>query len=236
MSAEPQSPPSPGVSPPGMNRRAACATIAAGAALSLPGCVNFSSMFSKMFFGDPHIDASFKQQTGVRLNDKTSVIVYCTAPTTVLDRHPSLSFDLQKQLTQRMERRNIAVVDANRVSREIDNRGGRATPALIARLFEDVDYLVHVSVAAFDLEEPNSPNLLRGYAGGMLHGYALRGGQDSGGRQAVQIFQKEFQVEHPNHPVPRESMSPLAFEKKFLDVVSEQLGRVFYDFRSSELF
>jgi hypothetical protein len=56
------------------------------------------------------------------------------------------------------------------------------------------------------------------------------------GRFASQIFEKEFQVEHPSHPVPRDSISQNTFEKQFLDHLSDELGRVLYDFRTSELF
>jgi hypothetical protein len=203
--------------------------------LSCPGCINVSAMMSKMILGDPQVDASFKSRTGVKLSDEHTVIVYVTAPTSVLDVHPSLSLDLQKQIAQRMELRKINVINPNDVSRAVEDKGSSPSPALIARLFPQADYILHVGVGAFDCREPNSPNLYHGYATGMIQGYAVRGGDPEGPRLPSEIFQQEFQIEYPTHPVPRDSTSLSAFEKQFLDRVSNELGRVFYDFRTSDI-
>jgi hypothetical protein len=207
----------------------------AAAVLALPtGCVNISAMVSKMILGDPQIAASFRQRTGVTLSDKHTVIVYCTAPTTVLDDHASVALDLQKQLSQQMGRRGIHVVSPNEVSRAVDDNGGRADHAFLARKFPEADYIFTISLGAFDCEEPNSPNLFRGFASGMIRGYEAKG-EEAGSRHAIQIFEQEFQVEHPTHPVPRDSISPSTFEKQFLDRLSNELGHFFYDFRTSEI-
>jgi hypothetical protein len=197
------------------------------------GCVNLGAMFSKMFLGDPQIDASFKQRTGVELKNK-QVIIYCTAPATLPDEYSSIAFDLQKQISQRMELRGIKVISPNQVSRAVDDKGGQAEPAMLASTFPDVEYILIINLGNFDCREPNSPNLYRGFASGMIHGYAARGDAD-GARHASRIFEKEFQVEHPTHPVPRDSMSLSAFSKQFLDRLSDEIGRVFYDYRTSDI-
>jgi hypothetical protein len=218
-----------------VTRRRALSIAAVGGILAASGCVNITAMMSKMILGDPQIDASFRRQTGVKLSDEHTVIVYCTSPTFVLDRYPSLSLDLQKQIAQRMSLREINVINPNDVSRAVDAKGGQPTPQLIARLFPEADYVMHIGVAAFDTQEPNSPNLLRGYAGGLIRGYALHGEKTEGARHPVEVFQHEFQVDFPSHPIPRDSTSPSTFEKQFLDRLSDELGRVFYDFRTSEI-
>lgn len=218
------------------SRRHAIALIVGGLLLgSSAGCVNVSAIMSKMILGDPQVDASFKNRTGVKLSDKHTVIVYVTAPTSVLDEHPSLSLDLQKQVAQRMQLRKINVINPNDVSRAVENKGATPKPDVIASLFPQADYILHIGVAAFDCREPNSPNLYHGYAGGMIQGYSVRSGESGSQRFPSEIFQQEFQIEYPTHPVPKDSTSSSAFEKQFLDRVSDELGRVFYDFRTSDI-
>jgi len=214
--------------------RRAVAAMALIVAASTGGCVNISAMISKMVLGDPQIDASFKQQTGVTLDDKHPVLVFCTAPASVADDHSSIAYDLQKQISNRMELHKIKVIESSRIWRAVDDKGGRTDPQSLATMFPEAEYLIMINLGGFDCVEPNSPNLLRGYAGGIMRGYAVRA-SDSG-RFASQIFEKEFQVEHPSHPVPRDSISQNTFEKQFLDHLSDELGRVLYDFRTSELF
>lgn len=219
-----------------MHRPFPTAAFAVALLLVSTGCVNITAMMSKMILGDPQISASFRQRTGVTLSDEHTVIVYCTAPTTVLDEYPSVNIDLQKQLSQRMQRRGIKIVSSNDVSRAIDDNGGRADHNILARKFPQADYVFIISLGAFDCKEPNSPNLFRGFSAGMIRAYAAKGDAAEGtARHAIQIFEQEFQVEHPTHPVPRDSISPSTFEKQFLDKLSDELGRVFYDFRSSEI-
>jgi hypothetical protein len=204
-------------------------------ALGLSGCINGSAMLAKMILGDPQVDASFKQRTGVSLEDEHRVVLVVTAPTSLGEEHSSVTLDLQEILARKLERRGIELVDVDDVARAIDDQGGRLDVRRLARKFPEADYLLHISVGSFSCREPQSAELLRGHAAGMLLGYELRGDEPDE-RHCVQVFEQEFTVEHPTHPVPRDSTSLSAFEKQFLDRLSNELGRVFYDFRTSEAF
>jgi hypothetical protein len=200
------------------------------------GCINFGAIMSKMILGDPHIESAFRQRTGVRLSEKNTVIMFASAPVTVMDENGSLTYDVIEQMSRRFGLRKINVVNPNDVSRVIDRKAGNAEPAMLAREFPQSDYLVHIKFSGYGIKEPNSPNLYRGYAAGIAYAWAARGGGEEGGsRHVSQIFEQEFQVEHPKHPVSRDTMSINAFEKQFVDEISKKLGNLFYDHATSEM-
>lgn len=224
---------SPRSAPRALSRRSLLAALALGTTSA--GCINFGAIMSKMIIGDPHIESAFRQRTDVRLGDKNTVIIFATAPVTVMDDNGSLTYDVVEQMSRRFALRKINVVNPNDVSRVIDRKAGEADPLMLAREFPQSDYLIHIKFNGYGIKEPNSPNLYRGYAAGISYAWAARGGGEEGGpRHIVQIFEQEFQIEHPKHPVSRDSMSINAFEKQFVDEISKKLGNVFYDHQTSE--
>jgi hypothetical protein len=217
-----------------LRRRAFLAALAAGTASA--GCINFGAMMSKMILGDPVVEASFRQRTGVRLSEKNNVILFASAPVTVVDENGSLTYDVSDRMARRFGLRKINVVSPNDVQRVIDRKAGSADPAMLAREFPQSDYIIHIKFGGYGIKEPNSPNLYRGYAAGIAYAWAARGGGDEGSpRHVAQIFEQEFQIEHPKHPVSRDSMSINAFEKQFVDEISKKLGNLFYDHSTSEI-
>jgi hypothetical protein len=217
-----------------LRRRAFLVALAAGTASA--GCINFGAIMSKMILGDPVTEASFHQRTGVRLSDKNNVILFATAPVTVVDENGSLTYDVINQMGRRFELRKINVVNPNDVMRVIDRKAGATDPTMLAREFPQSDYIIHIKFNGYGIKEPNSPNLYRGYAAGIAYAWAARGGGEEGGpRHVSQIFEQEFQIEHPKHPVSRDSMSINAFEKQFVDEISKKLGILFYDHPTSEI-
>jgi hypothetical protein len=217
-----------------LRRRAFLLALAAGTASA--GCINFGAIMSKMVLGDPVAESAFHQRTGVRLSDKNNVILFASAPVTVIDENGSLTYDVIDQMARRFSLRKINVVNPNDVSRLIDRKAGAANPAVLAREFPQADYVIHIKFNGYGIKEPNSPNLYRGYAAGIAYAWAARGGGEDGSpRQVSQIFEQEFQIEHPKHPVSRDSMSINAFEKQFVDEISKKLGIVFYDHSATEI-
>jgi hypothetical protein len=216
-----------------LHRRAFLLALATGTASA--GCINFGAMMSKMILGDPITESSFHQRTGVELSAKNKVILFASAPVTVVDENVSLTYDVIDQMTRRFQLRKIGVVNPTEVSRVIDGKAGAQDPAFLARHFPESDYIIHIKFSGYGIKEPNSPNLYRGYAAGLAYAWVARGGGDDGPRHVSQIFEQEFQIEHPKHPVSRDSMSINAFEKQFVDEVSKKLGILFYDHLTSEI-
>lgn len=217
-----------------LRRRAFLLALAAGTASA--GCINFGAMMSKMILGDPVTQSSFHQRTGVGLSAKNNVILFASAPVTVADENTSLTYDVIDQMARSFSLRKIGVVNPNDVSRVIDRKAGAQDPMFLAREFPQSDYIIHIKFSGYGIKEPNSPNLYRGYAAGIAYAWAVRGGGEEGGpRHVSQIFEEEFQIEHPKHPVSRDSMSINAFEKQFVNEVSKKLGQLFYDHLTSEM-
>lgn len=216
-----------------LRRRAFLLALAAGTASA--GCINFGAMMSKMILGDPITEASFHQRTGVELSAKNKVILFASAPVTVVDQNESLTYDVIDQMARRFSLRKIGVVNPNDVQRIIDRKAGAMDPNVLAREFPESDYIIHIKFSGYGIKEPNSANLYRGYAAGLAYAWVARGGEEGRPRHVSQIFEQEFQIEHPKHPVSRDSMSLNAFEKQFVDEVSRKLGNLFYDHPTSEI-
>ncbi|HVJ86450.1 MAG TPA: hypothetical protein VM452_12450 [Caulifigura sp.] len=215
-------------------RRSFLVALALG--VPMAGCVNAGALISKMVIGDPEVQSKFHARTKVALGKKNRVIMFATAPVLVMDENSSLTFDVIQQMSRRFELRKINVENPNDVSRVIDRKAGDTDPTMLAREFPQADYLIHIKFNGYGIKEPNSPNLYRGYAAGIAYAWAARGGGEDGGpRQVIQVFEEEFQIEHPKHPVSRDSMSINAFEKQFVDEVSDKLGNIFYDHKTSEI-
>jgi hypothetical protein len=222
------------VQPLRLSRRSLLAAFAMGTAAS--GCINAGALISKMVLGDPHVESAFRSRTGVKLGPKNTLILFASAPVAVIDANGSLTYDVIEQMSRKFALRKINVINPNDVARVIDRKAGSLDPLMLAREFTAADFLIHIKFNGYGIKEPNSPNLYRGYAAGLAYAWAARGGgEDAEPRHVVQIFEQEFTVEHPRHPVSRDSMSINAFEKQFVDEISERLGHVFYDHKTSEI-
>ena len=200
---------------------------------SQSGCSLFV-MAGKMFFGDPKLECTFNQRTGIDLvHEYKQVLVVCSTPETIAGHLPSLRYDLADGLIRRLKRRGVTIVDPNRVATWIDDHGGLWND--LSELAEDfdADYILHVDLSEFDYREENSPTLFRGRAVGNVFVYAVR--PEAGRRLVEQIFVQEFTSVHPaNYPVSADRMSAKAFQTRYLDRITTQLAQMFYDHRVSE--
>ncbi|QDT45509.1 hypothetical protein Pan241w_56340 [Gimesia alba] len=201
--------------------------------LSASGC-SLYVMAGKMFFGDPLITCEFTKRTKVDLTeDKKKVLVICSTPESIRSDYPSLNYDLLEQITYRLKRQDIEVMDTGEVATWLDDNGGVWNDVdELAENFE-VDYIIHVDIDEFDYREPNSPNLLRGKAFGNVSAYEVM--EADGMRRALEVFSSEYTSEYPSHlPVSIEQESPKVFRKKYLDRIADQIGRFFYNYHAGD--
>ncbi|MEW4526094.1 hypothetical protein [Maioricimonas sp. JC845] len=215
--------------------------VLAGLLLCHSGCINVFAIAGKMLLGDPMVPSTFEQRTGVDLSEGLDrVIVVCSAPHGVTDEFDALPLDLQERLYREMGRRGIDVVKPDEVASVLDETGGRIDPQRLAREFDDVAYIFHVDVEQFTLLESGSPNLYRGRSAGNVYGYEARSVDphaDVERRHVVKVFEQEFGSEYPRaHPVTADSTPIRVFQRRFLDHLSEVVGRNFYDVRTTEAF
>ena len=116
-------------------------TAAAVIPLSVGGCSLFV-MAGKMFFGDPKVAASFKNQTGVDLTEgQKSLLVVCRSPHLILNSAPTFEYDLTDGLLRRLKQKGVKVVSPDKVLRWLDDNGGEFEDVReLARDF-DVDFI-----------------------------------------------------------------------------------------------
>jgi hypothetical protein len=201
------------------------------------GCQSWA-VVGKMLIGDPKVDAPFKVGTGQSLEEEdVKVALVCTAPDSVLTEYDSVAIDVQEELERLMSRRGITMIDSDDVTNVLNREGGQFDVQLIVEKL-DADYVLHIDIEYFDHRVPNSKNLYHGLAGGYAYGYeVVRDENAASGLHAIKVFEREFRSEYPGaHPVPVDRTPERVFRNRFIDSLSADLGRMFYDFRTQEAF
>jgi hypothetical protein len=91
-------------------------------------------------------------------------------------------------------------------------------------------------VEEFSCRDVGSRELFKGRADGKIYAYEVRHTDAAKPVAAVRVFEKEFRCEYPaSHPISRDTMSEKVFQRRFIDGLSDLLGRTFYDVKTSEL-
>lgn len=203
---------------------------------TVSGCTSWA-VVGKMLVGDPTVKSDFRKKTGKSLEDGVKVALVCTAPDSVLSEYDSVAVDIQEQLERLMERRGISMVDSDDVTFVLNRQGGQFDAQLIAEE-TDAEYIMHIDVEYFDHRVANSAQLYHGIAGGYVYGYEIvDSGESTLGKRATRVFEQEFKSEYPGkHPIPADRTPERVFRNRFIDSLSGELGRMFYDFKTQEAF
>ena len=198
------------------------------AATSLPGC-SLGVMFGKMLFGDPKLKCQFRAATGVDLTKgEKSILLACSAPHSVLARTPSIQIDIVDRMSRTLDIRGVKVVSADDVAAWFDDHGEWGDFSELAERF-DADYVMNISIDEFSLDVPDSKNLQQGKVAGKVQVLDCSGGGDPTG-----AFERNFSLQFPEYPVPKENRSEHLFTESFLDRTSLTLAQFLYDHRASE--
>ena len=200
---------------------------------SQSGCSLFV-MAGKMIWGDPMIPSAFRQRTGVNLaKEQKELLVLCSTPASIKLDKPALEIDLTDRVIRRLKRNGINVVAADRVSRWIDDNGGRWDDVSEIAAEFDTDYIAHIELTRMSFRVDSSPQLQRGRAEGNVSVYEVREIGDS--KEPIRVFVNEFQTEHPGlHPISVDEVSPDVFEQRFVKHLSTELSHHFNDHRLSD--
>lgn len=203
-------------------------------AVGLTGCSLFV-MAGKLLYGDPKIPSPFSIGTGYDLvEDELTVLVIFTTPESVKSEFASVEFDLTEETIRRLKRHEIEVIKSDDVATFIDDNGGFwEDESELAQHF-DADIIVHVDLDTFTCTEENSPWMLRGRAEGTLYAYRVQKVGDD--KVAQEIFVREFTSTHPRQsPVSSDSISRSAFQKRYVDLMAQQVAQMLHDHRASDL-
>lgn len=201
----------------------------------LSGCSLFV-MAGKMLFGDPKIDSTFKERTGVDLvEEEKTLLVICRTPYTVQNSMPSLEYDLTDGILRRLKQRKIKTVSPDKVAVWMDENGGEiGNPSLLAKDF-DCDFIAVVEVSSLSFYEENSRDMLRGHASGSIRAFEVKSTEGDDSKRASLVYSGEFTSQYPEFsPVSIHSVSERTFQKQFLNQLATQISRHFHDYRMSE--
>lgn len=201
------------------------------------GCMKVMAITGKVLFGDPVSTSMFEQRTTVRLKDGHTVGLICTAPLTIADDFDGVHLDVQEEVIRRMRVHGLDVLHSDRLIDAMDSAGGRFNERAIAEAVPEMEYLLHVELTKFTIYEELSPTLYRGRAEGTVSGYQVHRSGETGVVETIPVFDHDFSIEYPSsHPISTDQMSKSTFVSRCVDEMSDQIGRMFYDVPTSELF
>ena len=206
------------------------------AMMVLPGC-SLGVMIGKMFFDDPKMKSVFREATGTDLTDgQKTILVACSTSHQILSKHPGVRIDIVDKMSRILDTRNVKLVSPDDVATWFDDHGEWGDFSELANSF-DADYVMHIDLKTFNVEVPDSPNLLQGKAEGRVAIMEVKvSGKNKDKKKASTVVERSFKVMFPTtYPIPRESRSEEMFTENFLDRISAQLARMLYDHRPSEI-
>jgi hypothetical protein len=198
------------------------------------GCSLFV-MAGKSLFGDPEVTAPFSKAANVDLRTgKHRVLLVASTPEAIKSEFPTTNTDLLERVARHLKRAGVDVINSNKVATWLDDNGGYWDhPDELARAF-DADYIIHLEIDQFRLQDTSSPDLYQGFASGAVYGYEVRTGDR--GKTAYRIFNRAFDKEYPEgHPKLSDRMSRHSFHHEFLDRTGLQMAQLLYNFRTSEI-
>ena len=228
---------------PQWRERAGAIVIAMTVLLTSSGCSALTLMVSKAVFGDAHTDNAYFAATGKTLaKGKRTVVIFVSAPTAITKDLSTLPIDLQIELTTKMKRNGVSVIDSDKVTNILDKSGGRFDATKLAEAFPEANEFIHVVVERYSEREPLSSRMYRGRAQGIVYAYEARENKDDDSkddkkpkRHVVRCFEREYQVEYPKtYPLSAEQVQKKVFEHQFLDDLAGHIGEIFYDVPLSE--
>lgn len=206
------------------------------ALMVLPGC-SLGVMAGKLFFDDPKMKSVFRKNTGTDLTKgEKSILIACSTSHQILSKYPGVRIDIVDKMSRILDTHHVKVIPADDVATWFDDHGEWGDFTELADEF-DADYVMHIDLKSFAVVIPDSPNLLQGKAEGRVSMMEIRmTGKDKDKKTASVAVERSFSVMYPpTYPVPRESRSEEMFTQNFLDRISEQLARMLYDHRPSEV-
>lgn len=205
------------------------AVIVCSALLFLGGC-SLVVMTQKMLFGDPKVSCIFKTRTGVDLvRNQKKVVVICTVPHAVENQYPSVASDILESVTLELKRNDVKVVSPSKVQEWFDDNNGLWNGITDAARSFDADFVIHIKLSVFTHKADKSAQMLQGVTHGMVHAYRVtRIGERV---RTEEIYTDEdFSSTYPPHnPTPVTQISSDQFLRKYIERISSQLAKHFYD-------
>lgn len=205
------------------------AVVLAAAASVLTGC-NYLIFLGYMIGGPPSIAPDYDLQTDKSLTDPgVEVAVVCYAPIEKSWDFPDIDRDLSVAISAMLERHQIVVTKPERVLAWLDENPDWDRLEEVGAALE-VTHVIQVDLSDFGLYEPNSHQLYRGQATAIVSVWEMDG--DGGGEKT---YSKEVVSKYPlATPRSTSDQSLLDFKKDYLIRLSDEIGRLFYEYYNGD--
>ena len=208
-------------------RRLALLFLAAATALT--GC-NYVIMLGYMIGGPPSIEPDFDKMTKASMTDKdVTVAVVCYAPTELKWDFDEVDMEVAKYVSNRLFLHKIKVIDPDRVRDWLDKHSDYDKPDEIGAAFH-TKYVIYIDMHKFSLYEEHSASLYRGRAEALVSVFDI----DEQGN-GEKIYTKDLTSAYPlAAPRSTSEVSYGHFKKEYLSRLSEEIGRLFYEYYNGD--
>lgn len=193
------------------------------------GC-RYVAVLGYLIGGPPSIEPDFDAATGKSMTEyETTVAVVCYAPKDVKLMFSEIDEELGKYVTYRLNKHHIKVVYPDMVQAWMDEHPDWDKPAEIGHAF-DVNYVIYIDLHKYNLYEENSANLYRGRAEAMVSVFEM---EDNG--EGTKIYSEEVTSKYPlRAPKSTSEVTYSTFKKLYLSRLSEEIGRLFYEYYAGD--
>jgi len=197
----------------------------AAVTLSVTGCLKEALFIGLLVGGPPSVEPEFDKWTKSSMTDKgVTVAVVCFAPKDILLNNFKVDQSLANRVANRLYQHRITVINPDRIIAWMDQNPNWERAVEIGEAF-GATYVINIDIEEYSLYEKDSPNLYRGRSQTHVRVWEM---DDDG--EGEKIFEKSTNSVYPL-AVPRstseESLS--TFRRKYLDRLSEEIGRLFYE-------
>jgi hypothetical protein len=174
-------------------------------------------------------DSEFQQLTFQTLRGRRKVVlVYCDVPQELTSEIEAVDYDVTKHVAYRLNQNRIKVIDPDLVYDWLGTQDRRPKSAEFGKHF-NVDFVIHIDLIDFTLFEGNSPDLFRGMANCVVHVTKMDPTRSIGNVIYSTAVESAFPADAA---VSAKTVSLADFRKKYMSVLSDEIGWRFYRSRT----
>ncbi len=212
-----------------MRTRLICVSFLAVVALAGSGC-SYVVGLGYLLGGPPSIEPEFSRATNKSLTDAdVKVAVACYAPKELQWDNAEVDHELAEFVAHRLHAHKVTVCRPDQVRAWISAHPDWDKPEEIGEGV-DVTHVIFIDLSKYSLYEHDAPHLYRGRAEAVINVVEKQPDGDW-----EKIFVKELISVYPlavPRPASQESFG--TFKRKYLERLSEEIGRLFYEYYNGD--
>jgi hypothetical protein len=194
--------------------------------LSNTGCLKEALFIGLLVGGPPSVEPEFDKWTKNSMTDKgVTVAVVCFAPKEILLNNFKVDQFLSKFVANRLHQHQIKVINPDRIDAWMDQNPNWERAVEIGEEF-GVTYVINIDLENYSLYEKDSPNFYRGRSQAHIRVWEI----DEDG-EGEKVYEKSLNSVYPLAAPRSTSEEALStFRRKYLTRLSEEIGRLFYEY------